>query len=204
MHKFSFKVKQGGKGNIVEFIDPCFIVYKDIIYDIETQTIEFYSYDNLMMAISSRLIQKEIDKEILKDLLEAANQSAIIEDLKPTRRRTAIMSTPPLITKPMSLEEINKIADKEGCFEINVLVDLDDVIECSGCDGFLDLLDDLVTDYSWSMSDIRYKVTGSQEGDIVLNVEAFIEDFGTKMNPDADPEDDTDFIAESVEWDELT
>lgn len=91
-----------------------------------------------------------------------------------------------LISKPMTLDEIKKIADKDGYFCINVHLDLENVIDCSGIDGFLDCIEELiVADSSWLLTDVVYHVVGAHEGDIVLQVEAFIE-----ASSSDDPEDD--------------
>jgi len=91
-----------------------------------------------------------------------------------------------LVSKPMTLNEILKIADEDGYFCVNVHLDLDNVIDYTGIDEFLNYIEELiVADSSWLLTDVAYSVIGAHEGDIVLQVEAYVE-----ASSSDDPEDD--------------
>lgn len=88
-----------------------------------------------------------------------------------------------LVTKPMSYSELKPHLDNDGCFCLNVLIDLDWIIESDGIDGFLDVLQEAMSDYSWLLTDIRYEVIGAKDGDVMINVKGFA-DFVTPENED--------------------
>ena len=80
---------------------------------------------------------------------------------------------------PLTDPELQETATKAGRLKVKVMVDINEMIDAEGMGNFNEVIDDKVLDESATimLTDLSYKPVGTKNGDIVLSVEAQLEEF---------------------------
>lgn len=88
-------------------------------------------------------------------------------------------ATVPVLEKPLTLEEVKRLRDKDNGITVRVWFGLDELID-NDIEGINDLADDKILESGY-LSDISYKVCGHREatdqatGDVLIEVTAEVD-----------------------------
>ena len=83
------------------------------------------------------------------------------------------------ITQPLTVEEMKNQMEQNNEINVNVLVSPNDMIDRDE-ETFDDWMDEIILDNFSLISCIQYEAVGIHEGNIILNVTGYIEDFEEK------------------------